>query len=310
MPAKAGLRKGLKVILMIEGRVTGKTKIAALIGNPVSHSISPQLHNTLSSLMGIDLAYVPFRVEKRELEAAVNGLKALNAAGFNVTIPFKHDVMQYIDEISEDALLYGAVNTVDIRDGRLYGYNTDADGFSRSFKEEAGCGFEGKRVVIIGAGGASRSIAAKIAGESPKKVYIANRTASTAFEIAGAIRKKIDCDIEPCSLEYIAELGIVEKSDIIINTTSVGMHPDADMSPIDESVAFSSGQIVYDIIYNPPKTAFLKRAEKFGCKTVNGFGMLFYQGVYAFEIWTGAKVPENIIRQAYSLLADSIFKIT
>ena len=145
----------------IDNRVTGTTRLMGVIGNPIEHSISPQLHNTINTLLNVDAVYVPFKVEKDDLENAVKGIKALNLVGVNVTVPYKKEIIKFLDDKTKEALLMGAVNTVKNIDGRLYGYNTDAEGFSRSFKEEAGTGFKGKKVVINGAGGAARAIAVK-----------------------------------------------------------------------------------------------------------------------------------------------------
>ena len=286
----------------INKSITGKTKLIGLIGNPIEHTISPQLHNTISGMLDIKLTYVPFRVNPEDLEYAVKGLKALNFLGFNVTVPYKKDVMKYLDENTREALLMGAVNTVKNIDGTLYGYNTDAEGFSRSFKEEAGTGFRDKTVLLIGAGGAARSIAVKIAFEGAKKLYIANRTLKKAQELASLINENVKYLASSLSYEDKDFFDIFYKSDIIINTTSAGMYPNISESPVDlNTCRFNSNQIVYDVIYNPLKTRFLSEAEKNGCKIINGLGMLLYQGIAAYEIWTGVKLPEDFVRDLCNL---------
>lgn len=277
--------------------ISGKTKIMGIIGNPVEHSISPYLHNTISREVGFDAVYVPFPVCD-SLENAVKGLKAINAVGFNVTIPYKKDVMKFLDENSKEALLMGAVNTVKNIEGRLYGYNTDAEGFSRSFREETGDSFRGKRVFIIGAGGATRAIAVKIAIEGAEKIYIANRTVSKAAEIADIINGNIKDIASSVDMDKKAS-EVFHDSSIIINTTSVGMWPHVEKSPLTDEYTFLNDQIVYDAIYNPCKTKLLLSAEEAGCKTVNGLGMLFYQGVNAYEIWTGLKLEEEFLRELF-----------
>lgn len=284
---------------MIDSRVTGKTKLLGIIGNPIEHSISPQLHNTITSQFGLDFIYIPFRVEPQHLEQAVNGLKALNFEGFNVTIPYKQEILKYINEVSKEALMMGAVNTIKNINGKLYGYNTDAEGFVRSFKEEAGTGFKGKVVSIIGAGGAARAMAVKIAIGEAEKIYIINRTLSSAEDIADIINKNISAVAFGLSVQDKKAAGLISESDIVINTTSVGMIPEVDKSPVSGEAEFSSNQIVYDVIYNPTKTRFLSEAEKKGCKIINGLGMLFYQGVTAYEIWTGVKLSDDFIRDTY-----------
>jgi len=290
--------------MQIDDRITGRSKIAGIIGNPLEHSISPQLHNTLSRLLGNDLAYIPLRVEKNDLGNAVKGLIAVNAAGFNITIPYKQDIMKHLDVISEEALLYGAVNTVKNNGGKLYGYNTDADGFLRSFREEAGIGFENREVAVLGAGGAARAIAVKIALEKASRINIVNRTLSKASEIAEVINNKIRPAASIFSPEEFEKQNVISRCDIIVNTTSIGMYPDVGSSPVNRAYTFLQSQVVYDVIYNPVKTRLLKDAEGSGCKVVNGLGMLIYQGIYAYEIWTGLKVSESVVKELFKLLLE------
>jgi shikimate dehydrogenase len=283
----------------IDNRIVGSTGLIGLIGNPVEHTISPQLHNTISRHLGVDTIYIPFRVEKEDLERAVKGLRALNVIGFNVTVPYKKDVMKYLDENSKEALLMGAVNTVKNIGGRLYGYNTDAEGFSRSFKEESGTGFKNKKVALIGAGGAARAMSVKIALEGARRITLINRTLSKADEIKEMVNNNIVKVIESISAEDKGLSHLLQEADIVINTTSVGMHPHVEDMPVNVPMNYSKDQIFYDVIYNPVKTRFLAAAEEAGCKTINGLGMLFYQGIYAYEMWTGIKLSDDLIREFY-----------
>lgn len=282
----------------IDFSVTGKTKLLGLIGNPVEHSISPQLHNSLSKLMGLDLVYVPLRVDKENLEVLVKALKAVDFVGFNVTIPYKRDIMKFIDDNTKEAILMGSVNTVKKIDGRLYGYNTDGEGFLRSFKEAAGVGFKGKKVVMIGAGGAARPIAVKIAMDGAEKISIVNRTTQKSVELAEVVNENIAEIVQVYNFEDKTLKFAFEESDVIINTTSVGMSPDVDKSPV-SNIDYFNGQIVYDVVYNPSKTKFLSDAESRGCKVIGGIGMLFYQGINAYEIWTGVKFSEESLKEIY-----------
>jgi len=286
--------------MKIDVRVTGKTKLLGLIGNPVEHSISPQLHNSLSSLLGHDLVYVPLKVEKQNIGAVVNALKRLEFVGFNVTVPYKREIMKYIDENTKEAILMGAVNTVKNIDGRLFGYNTDAEGFARSFKEESGVGFARKKVVIIGAGGVARSIAVKLAKEGVEKISLVNRTPLKAVELADVVNENIREVVQVYNFNDKTFMMAFEESDIIINTTSVGMFPDVNNTPVKVKNRFHKNQIVYDVIYNPVKTKFLKDAEKAGAKVINGLGMLFYQGISAYEIWTGVKFSEEDLSKIFA----------
>jgi len=281
--------------MKIEDKISGKTKIIGIIGNPVEHSISPQIQNTISRCMGINAVYIPFRVDEDELESAVKGVRALNITGFNVTKPFKNQIMKYIDTVSNDALLMGAINCVKNVNGRLYGYNTDAEGFYRSFTKQTGTGFIDKSITLLGAGGAARAIAVKIAAEGAKRISIINRTLSKACDIAEIVNNNFGRITDIYELKDAGAEYALKQSDIVINTTSAGMYPDIDGSPLDESIRFRSNQIIYDIIYNPPKTRFLANAQKTGALAVNGSLMLLYQGVYAYEIWMDIKLPQHIL---------------
>lgn len=283
----------------LDKRITGKTNLTGVIGNPVEHSLSPQLHNTIFSILDENYVYVPFLVEKNGLEEAVKGLKASNVKGFNITIPFKKDIMKFIDELSKEAILIGAVNTVKNVCGKLFGYNTDAEGFSRAFKNETGTDFKNKNIVIIGAGGSARAIIVKLATEEAKTINIINRTVSKADEISKMIKMNLNYDIECFQSDELRAAEIFSKADIIINATSVGLYPDTEKMPVAVSYKFTRGQIVFDLIYNPIKTMFLQKAENEGCRIFNGLGMLFYQGVFSNEIWMKRKIDDEKIRQLY-----------
>ncbi len=295
-----------KVIMEIDNRVTGRTKILGIIGNPVEHSISPQLHNYISRYLGVDAVYVPFKVEKAQLGRAVDGLRALNIKGFNVTIPYKNDIISFIDEVSEEAQLIGAVNTVKNVDGRLYGYNTDAEGFVRSLEEEGSTGFNGNDVSIIGAGGAARALAVKAALDGAKNIAIINRSVERAHEIADLINNKINNSAFDISLSDSNVEKVFAESKIVINTTSVGMYPDIEKTPVETMAGFSERHIVCDIIYNPERTVFLKSAADMGCKVINGHGMLFYQGIYAYQIWMDMKFSHAQIKALHKSFMDII----
>jgi shikimate dehydrogenase len=285
--------------MKIEDRITGKTKLIGVIGNPIEHTISPQLHNTISSFFGVDLLYVPFRVEKDELQNAIKGLKAMNFLGFNITIPFKKEVMKYIDDNTKEALLMGAVNTVKNIDGRFYGYNTDAEGFSRSFKEEVRTGLKNKKVVLLGAGGAARAIAVKAAIEGAASISIINRSQIKSTEISEMVNNNFKRITKSYSYSDPEISGIIRGCDVIINATPVGMYPEYGVSPLEDFDLLTGKQIVFDTIYNPKQTYLLYEASRRGCKTINGLGMLFYQGINSYEIWTGIKIPEEVLKKLF-----------
>ncbi|MBP5427651.1 MAG: shikimate dehydrogenase [Clostridiales bacterium] len=283
--------------------INGSTKIIGIIGNPLEHSVSPMLHNEISSMLGKNLVYVPFCVEKERLEDAVLGLKSLGVVGFNVTAPYKKDIMKYVDYKTKSSLLMGAVNTVKNVNGRLYGYNTDAEGFVRAFRMNTNRDFKGLVVTIFGAGGAARAIAVKLAHTHVKKINIVNRTKEHADIIRDTINENISSIVETYTNNDKIE-DICQGSDVLINATSVGMLPDTGKCVIKLKNIFNKNQFVYDIIYNPKQTKFLSMAQSCGCSVMNGLGMLFYQAIASYEIWVGYKFNEGELARLYGLLEN------
>jgi len=273
-------------------KITGKTAVYGIIGHPVKHSLSPLMQTEAFKEAGIDAVYVPFEVEPENLEEAVKGLRALSVKGFNVTVPHKERVTEFLDFLSQEAELLGAVNTVKNEDGELTGYNTDAEGFLRSLLEE-GVEPEGKRAVMFGAGGAARAVGYALLKGGVKFLNIVNRSFPKAKAVAELLGKLGNVLVFPLKEGTVETL--LKDADIIVNTTSLGMKegdpPLFDYSKIPEGIT------VVDIIYNPPETPLLKAAREKGCKTVNGLGMLVHQGAVAFEIWTGKKAPVEKMRQ-------------
>ncbi len=286
--------------MVLDQRVTGTTILTGLIGNPVEHTVSPVLHNSLFSHLRLNGIYIPLMTEKGMLGTVINGLKALGFAGFNVTIPYKEEILGFLDEADDEVRLLGAANTVRIKDGRLYGYNTDGTGFVNAFTKQTGTDFRGRAVCILGAGGTARSLAVKITAEGAGRLCIINRTRSKAEEIASYINKTLISGKEAAMYAFTAIPGtgeahrILNEFDIIINTTSAGMYPNTDMSPVGNDVDFLCKPIVYDVIYNPTETKLLSMARGKGCKTCNGAGMLLYQGIRAFEIWMETRISDTV----------------
>jgi shikimate dehydrogenase len=271
--------------------VNGRTKIAALLGYPVEHTKSPRMQNAAFAATGIDACYVAFSVPPEDLPGAVQGIRSLGLLGFNVTVPHKETVIPLLDEIDPEASFIGAVNTVLNRDGRLCGFNTDGRGFMHSLVD-AGIVVAGKRVLLIGSGGAARAVGYYIAQEAASLV-IANRTKTKADLLAADLNR-----LHPVgSVVDYAELDSTElfdSIDVIINTTSLGLK-DGDALPVTTSL-LGPRHVVCDLIYY--ETPLLRAASAVGAQVLNGSGMLLWQGALAFELWTGTAAPINVMREA------------
>ncbi|MDU4696655.1 MAG: shikimate dehydrogenase [Paenibacillus sp.] len=277
-----------------EGAGAGQQPLLlGVIGDPIQHSKSPAMHTAALEACGIAGAYLPFHVKGNRLEEAIRGIRALGFRGINVTVPHKVEVMSCLDRIDEGALLIGAVNTIVNDDGVLTGYNTDGIGYIRSLKEEAAPELKGKRVLVLGSGGAARGIVYALLQEQPGLVTIANRTAEKARELAAEWTHL--GSLSGCGMEELD--AVLPGVDLIINTTSVGMHPHVGDCPLNAR-QIPEGIVVSDLIYNPLKTELLRQAEVRGCTFHSGLGMFIYQGAYAFERWTGRSAPIEAMRAA------------
>lgn len=256
-------------------------KLFGVIGDPIGHSMSPAMHNNLFDVYGIDAVYLPFHVSKQNLEAAVKGLKALGVSGFNVTIPHKTTIMDFLDQIDPLAKAIGAVNTVQNENGCLTGYNTDGPGFVKGL-ESMGADLGSRSALIIGAGGASRAIYFSMAQAGIKQIDLYNRTADRAEELVRTCPFKVRSKV----LDRETAEKSLHEYQLIVQTTSIGMFPNLEGFPLSLE-QLSRGTIVSDIIYNPLKTKFLEEASKKGAEIQNGVGMFVFQGALAFEKWTG-----------------------
>lgn len=275
--------------------VTGHTQVYGLFGNPVAQSFSPFIHNMLAVETGQDMTYVTFKVDTGKFGLAMNGFDGLNLQGVNVTVPYKSEVMHYLDEVKGEAKIIGAVNTV-VREGhRLVGYNTDWIGLKKSL-DLNGVDLLGKTVLVIGAGGSARAVAVICAKSGVKKLVMTNRTASKAESIAEELAKHYELDCEVISL---ADLKHREDLQVAFQTTPIGMYPHIENNPVYESKVYQTLEVAVDLIYNPKETHFLREASLAGAKTVNGLGMLFYQAVAAFELWRNIKIDETIQDKCY-----------
>lgn len=280
--------------------INGKTKVLGLIGNPVEHTLSPIIHNSLSKELGINCVYVPFHVPHGELDKAIAGGKSLNLQGLNVTVPYKVDVMDFLIEITPFAEQIGAVNTLKFTDNGYIGYNTDAEGLGMSLKKNE-IELRNSDVVIIGAGGAAKAVAVLCAKEKVSSITIINRTLSKAEQLSDNIKKFYDLPINVIGYDQVNQL---QEFDIAFQTTSIGMSPDIHKNPVEDEAFYKKFHSAVDLIYNPEKTLFLKKAETNGAKIVNGFEMLYYQGVRAFEIWNNLLIDEKILDKVFLQLLE------
>ena len=277
--------------------ITGRTIICGLIGDPVAHSISPAIHNASFREMRLDYVYVPFRVKKEEVRRAIEGMRALHIRGLNVTIPHKVAVIPFLDGLDTTAEKIGAVNTIVNDNGFLKGYNTDAAGFLQALLER---GIEpgGKKVVILGAGGASHAISFALA-ESVTDLTILNRLTGLerAQQITDKISRTFGRKVRALVLEENSLREALQGADILVNATSVGMSPHAGETPVPARL-LRKKLVVFDIVYNPLETRLLREAGSAGAVAIAGLDMLVWQGALAFELWTGEKAPLELMRKA------------
>jgi shikimate dehydrogenase len=274
-----------------------KTKITGLFGFPVEHSLSPAMHNAAFRHYRMDWVYLPFIVKPSELAKSLRELREYNIAGVNLTIPHKEAGFGCMDELSEEAKAVQAVNTVKVNGKKLSGFNTDIEGFARSFVEQTGEKLEGKRILVLGTGGAGKSVVMACAKHRAKRITVANipiEKARDVVKLVGAHFREQEFCIIPFEKREIAEA--LDWSDVLINATSVGLRK-GDRLPVSKN-SLRRGMIVYDVIYNPGETELLKIARSKGAKAVNGKSMLLHQGALSWEIWTGRKAPVNVMRSA------------
>ncbi len=266
-------------------KINGQTRIVGVIGDPVQHSRSPQMHNAAILERKLDYVYIPFHVRSGELREAIEGFKALNVLGVNVTIPHKQTVMSILDDVSHEATLIGAANTLIFCDGRVSGDNTDAQGFLRAMTEEGIDIPVGGSAVVLGAGGAARAVVVALALSGLDLITIANRTEWKAIQFEKDLATISETEISAVDLASNQLNLAIRSADLLVNTTSVGMQ-ETDQLLIDPDF-LNPGTIVYEIVYTPPETPLLRVAREKGCQTIGGIGMLVHQGAIAFEKWIG-----------------------
>ncbi len=284
--------------------IDGKTRTCGLIGNPVEHTLSPVIHNTLAEKMAKNLVYVPFHVREGMVEDAVKGARALNILGCNVTVPYKSEVIPFLKELDPLAEKIGAVNTLVSVEGGYKGYNTDMPGLLRAMESD-GVQITGEKVIILGAGGVARAVAVLLAQKKAEKILIANRTLQKAEQIAkevnGLFQRKT---VSAVTLEEVCSLK--EDGYLAIQATSVGLQPHDDEVIIGQEAFYHKIHTAYDLIFNPGETKFMKLAAKAGAKAYNGLKMLLYQGIIAYELWNDTTVPDEIAAEIYERLKKAL----
>jgi shikimate dehydrogenase len=274
--------------------ITGATRLVALLGNPLAHSLSPAIHNHVYAALGLPLAYVPLVVDKQNLASAVLGLRAVSFAGANVTIPHKTAVVPYCDVISDLSSITGTVNTLFMKNGLLHGTTTDWEGFCRAI---AWMKFElkGSRIVILGNGGTARTFGfALAAGKIPISFTIVGRDAQKVARLTSEITKKTGFDVGHDVFSSPSLKATMQSATLCINCTSVGMYPDVSASPLDASL-LHPGLTVFDTIYNPGETMLCRTGKKAGCRVQGGLRMLVFQALASCACWTGRNIPDDII---------------
>jgi shikimate dehydrogenase len=285
--------------------INAATRCCAVYGFPIRHSASPAMHNAAFAARGLNWRYLAFEVHPDNLRAAITGARALGFAGLNLTVPHKLPALALVDVLDPSAKKWGAVNTIRFETTggrgrtkiRTVGFNTDADALAAALREDLQVMLRGARVLLLGAGGAGRTAALKLAAEKAAELFLVNRTPSKAKALAVEIKKKF-----PVARVTVGYPG--SAVDLLINATSLGLQP-GDALPLDgRQFSLNQAAAVYDVIYRPAQTPLLKAAQKAGCKTANGLGMLLHQGAKAFEIWTGKPAPLDVMRRA---LAQNIY---
>lgn len=286
----------------MKNEINGKTKIIGVIGKNIKNSLSPLFHNQIILKYSLNFCYLPFQVAETDLGKAIQGIKALNIRGVNITFPYKEKAIEFLDKVEKSARRIGAVNTIVNNKGFLTGYNTDVIGFKKSLQEDGEFVIKEKKAVILGAGGAARAVVYALLEEKIEEICIFNRTLEKAKKIKQNLSSffpKSRISVFPLEGEDLKDK--IEKAHLLVNATSLGMPPRVDITPLPDEKLFHPNLLVYDLIYHPARTLFLRQAERAGANIINGLPMLVYQGIESFYLWTGLK-PEGeevseIVRQ-------------
>ena len=282
------------------------TKLIGLIGHPIKQSYSPFIHNIAAQFKNIDYIYLPFDVVDANLKNALKGVVALGISGLNVTIPHKEKIIKYLDELSEEAAMIGAVNTIVNEHGKLKGYNTDINGILESLTEFKDL-ITGSKVCVIGAGGGARAVIYTLIRHfKPEQITIINRTIQRADTLHNYFSEKMRFDnLKTADLFPPDLIETFHSSKLIVNSTSVGMFPDVDDSPTNLKESFHKDQLVFDMIYNPTETKLLKLAKQQDAASLGGLKMLVHQAAKSFELWTGEEPPVEKLSRSLELMITS-----
>ncbi len=280
-------------------KIRSTSRVMGVIGDPIAHSFSPDMHNAAIDALGLDCCYVAYHVLPDRVGEAVAGVRAFDLLGLNVTIPHKLAVMEHVDRISEEALAVGAVNTIHNEDGDLTGHNTDVFGVLTALERVAGLSTLPSRCVVLGAGGAARAVTYALASRAEVDcVTLLNRTTRRAEALAADMEKITGKAIHPGGMEVEEQRAAFVDAGLVVNTTSLGMHPEVDGSPIVDTTVVHPDLILYDTVFNPLKTTLMGQFETAGAKAYGGLDMLVFQGARSFEIWTGTFPPTDVMKQA------------
>ena len=273
-------------------KIDGQTKLYGIIGDPVEHSLSPVIQNAAFEYLKLNCIYVAFHVKQAELKSAINGMRSLEINGFNVTMPHKTSILPLIDEVEKRAAKIGAVNTIKNFNGRLIGYNTDGVGTLKAL-EKSRISLSGEKIVVLGAGGAGRAISYALISEA-EELVILNRTELKAQKLAEELQVEGNATITYGQLNDETLRRTLKDANVIINATSVGMHPYENETPINKKL-LNAAVTVFDLVYSPLKTKLLKEAEAQDAKTLNGLHLLVHQGAESFKIWTDLDAPLDVM---------------
>jgi shikimate dehydrogenase len=281
--------------------IKGTTSLIGIIGHPLRHTLSPLIHNLALECLGLDFCYVPFDVEPGSLAKAVAGLRALGLKGVNVTIPHKESIIPLLDEVSDEARVLGAVNTIHISGQSACGHNTDARGFLSSWDEEAVVALQDARALVLGAGGSARAIYHALASREIRGLCLCSRSKERSAALHAHFSSLFP-GLERDIVTFSDEAGIrkaIERSHVVINCTPLGMAPHIDGSPLPFPEALRKDAIICDLIYNPAETRLLRECRAQGIRCFNGLGMLLHQAALSFRLWTGRDFPMALVRSHF-----------